>query len=282
MISAPEWVESQIAFVNEEWRGQTALPRIYNRESRHANTTRHDCIIHNARSQQETYDLDSCGYALVSHETKVTKFHDKEVVTKEYFPEMREVMLELTGAHEAFIFPFYQVRSKNPDNFFDAYSLYMHCDFSPDTWLQFAESIVKENGAQEKYPVEHWDFALYNFWRPIKRTVEKDPLVFIDARKMNREDIINYRLIEEGDKAQAAVPLFNEEQRYCYFPNMKTDEVLVLKQLDSRSDKSLVCPHTSFIDPSAPADAAERAARAEPCGRIPHGAHHLRHLVPSA
>ena len=258
MISAPEWVESKIAFVNEEWRGQSELPRIYNRESRHANTTRHDCVIHNARNQQEPYDLDSCGYALVSHETKVTKFHDKEVVTKEYFPEMREVMLELTGAHEAFIFPFYQVRSRNPDNFFDAYSLYMHCDFSPDTWLQFAESIVKENGAQEKYPVEHWDFALYNFWRPIKRTVEKDPLVFIDARTMKREDIINYRLIEEGDKAQAAVPLFNEEQRYCYFPNMKTDEVLVLKQLDSRSDKSLVCPHTSFIDPSAPADAAER------------------------
>ena len=67
-----------------------------------------------------------------------------------------------------------------------------------------------------------------------------------------------YGTDEEGDKAQAAVPLFNEEQRYCYLPNMKTDEVLVLKQLDSRSDKSLVCPHTSFIDPSAPADAAER------------------------
>jgi len=75
---------------------------------------------------------------------------------------------------------------------------------------------------------------------------------------MERQDIINYRLIEDGDKAQAAVPLFNKNQRYCYFPNMELDEVLVFKQLDSRAEKSLVCPHTSFIDPNASADAAER------------------------
>ena len=171
---------------------------------------------------------------------------------------MKNVILDLTGAHAAFSFPFYQVRSKNPANFFDAYSLYMHCDFSPDTWLQFAQHIVKESGTSEEYPEESWDFALYNFWRPIENPVEKDPLVLIDARTVERTDIINYRLIEEGDKAQAAVPLFNKKQRYCYFPQMNPDEVLVFKQLDSRIEKSLVCPHTSFIDPNAAPDAAER------------------------
>ena len=82
--------------------------------------------------------------------------------------------------------------------------------------------------------------------------------MLIDARTVERKDIINYRLIEEGDKAQAAVPLFNKNQRYCYFPQMNPDEVLVFKQLDSRIEKSLVCPHTSFIDPTAAPDAAER------------------------
>ena len=258
MNSAPDWVESQIAFVNEEWREHDELPRIYNRESRHANTTRHDVIIHNARLEKDHYDLDSCGYMLINHKTQITEFRDKEVVAKQYFPEMREVILELTKAHDAFVFPFYQVRSRRPDNFFDAYSLYMHCDFSPDTWLQFAQSIIKDSGAKDEFPPEKWDFALYNFWRPIGQAVEKDPLVLIDARTMERQDIINYRLIEDGDKAQAAVPLFNKNQRYCYFPNMELDEVLVFKQLDSRAEKSLVCPHTSFIDPNAAADAAER------------------------
>ena len=55
MSTEPEWVESQIAFVNEEWRGQSELPRIYNRESRHANTTRHDVVIHSARLDEDQY-----------------------------------------------------------------------------------------------------------------------------------------------------------------------------------------------------------------------------------
>ena len=258
MNTYPEWVESKIAFVNEEWRNKKEPPRIYNRESRHANTTRHDVIIHNARLRESEYNLDACGYKLIKHTSQVTQFKDKQTVLEKYSPEMREIILEQTGAHEAFFFPFYQVRSKKPDNFFDAYSLYMHCDFSPDTWLEFATGIVKGSGSETDYPPEKWDFALYNLWRPVGNAVEKDPLVLIDAQTVDRADIINYRLIEEGDKAQAAVPLFNEKQRFCYFPDMQTDEVLVFKQLDSRKDRSLVCPHTSFIDPTAKADAAER------------------------
>ena len=253
-----KWIESQIAFVNEEWREQSTPPRIFNRESRQANTTRHNVVIYNARLDQGDYDLDDGGYVLINHKTKVTEFRNKEAIANQYFPEMKKVILDLTGAHAAFSFPFYQVRSKNPENFFDAYSLYMHCDFSPDTWLEFAQNIIKQSGAIEKYPEESWDFALYNLWRPIKNAVEKDPLVLIDARTVERKDIINYQLIEEGDKAQAAVPLFNKEQRYCYFPHMNLNEVLVFKQLDSRVNKSLVCPHTSFIDPNAATDAAER------------------------
>ena len=151
MSPTPKWVESQIAFINEEWRQRSEPPRIYNRESRHANTSRHDVIIHNARLQPEAYDLNDGGYILVSHKTAVSEFRDKEVVAEQYFPEMQEVILEITGAHAAFPFSFYQVRSKQPDNFFNAYSLYMHCDFSPDTWLQLAQNIVKSSGTDEKY-----------------------------------------------------------------------------------------------------------------------------------
>ena len=109
MNSAPDWVESQIAFVNEEWREQSELPRIYNRESRHANTTRHDVVIHNARRDEDEYDLDNCGYTLIQHRTELTNFRDKEVIAERYFPEMEKVILDLTGAHAAFSFPFYQV-----------------------------------------------------------------------------------------------------------------------------------------------------------------------------
>jgi hypothetical protein len=260
MAVFPDSVESQIAFLNDEWRASDDVPRIYSRQSRHANTSRRDVTIHNGRIRHEAgdLDLDGSGFVLVDHESAVTDFRNKDVVLQQYFPEMRDLILELTGAQDAISFPFYQVRSKQPEHFFDAYSLYMHCDFSPDTLSQFAQSIVRNSGRELDYPSSRWDFALYNLWRPVGGVVEKDPLVVTDASTVDRHDIINYQAAKEQAKAQAALPFFNERQRYYYIPGMRTDEVLVFKQLDSRLDKSLVCPHTSFVDPTTQIDAQDR------------------------
>ena len=259
MSDFPDYVESQVAFINDEWRDRDESPRIYSRESRRANTSRREVTIHNARMRDEAgdLDLDESGFVLIKHETEVVDFRNKEVVLNEYIPEMRELILQHSGAHDAFSFPFYQVRSKEPEHFFDAYSLYMHCDFSPDTWRKFAQSIVKDSGSGKAYPSEAWDFAIYNLWRPVGGMVQQDPLVLIDASTVDRDDILNYRAVKYG-RGQAALPLFNAQQRYYYIPGMQTDEVLIFKQLDSRADKSLVCPHTSFVDPTAPVDAVAR------------------------
>ncbi len=260
MSDHPESVLSEVAFVAEVWRSRSELPRIYSGESRRANTVRHEVEIHNARLPHEAgeLDLDTSGYVLIDHETAVTDFRDKETVLGEYFPEMKQVILELTGAEDAFPITFYQVRSKDPEHFFDAYSLYMHCDFSPDTLIPFARSILKAEGCVDDYPPDEWDFAFYNLWRPVGGRVEKDPLVLIDARTLERDDIIDYLAVKDDNKGKAAVPLFNPDQRFCYVPEMQQDEVLIFKQLDSREGKALVCPHTSFIDPTAADDARER------------------------
>ena len=255
-----ESVTANIAFVSDTWRNRADVPHIFSRESRRANTTQRQVVIHNARPRHEAgdLDLDRSGFVLVSHETSVTDFRSKDVVLGTYFPQMRALMLELTGAHDALPLSFYQVRSKAPEHFFDAYSLYMHCDYSPDTLLAFAQSVVQQSGSASEYPPQDWDFAFYNLWRPIGGVVQKDPLVLIDASTVERADIINYRPVKEGGRGQAAVPLFNERQRYYYVPQMRTDEVLVFKQLDSRPGRPLVCPHTSFVDPTASADAPNR------------------------
>lgn len=259
-MTEPEFVEAQLAFVNEEWRGSAQPPRIYSRASRHQNTTRHDVLIHNARipGRAGELDLDRSGFVFLRDPTEFTAYDDKEAVKTDYFPEVHALIKRLTGADATFSFPFFQVRSREPEHFFDAYSLYMHCDFSPDTWGRFSQDIVKMNGQEGEFPAEEYDFAFYNSWRPVRNRVEQDPLVIIDASTVRREDIIDYLVEKEGDKALAAVPLFHPDQRYYYVPLMEPEEVLILKQLDSRPDRALVCPHTSFVDPSAPADATPR------------------------
>ena len=53
------------------------------------------------------------------------------------------------------------------------------------------------------------------------------------------------------------MPVYNPDHEFFYFPRMQTREVLVIKQLDSRPDRAVSCPHTSF-DEAAPEDAPGR------------------------
>jgi hypothetical protein len=54
------------------------------------------------------------------------------------------------------------------------------------------------------------------------------------------------------------MPVHREAHRFYYFPRMQMDEAIVFKQLDPRPGRAYCCPHTSFDDPGAPADAVGR------------------------
>ena len=129
MSEHPLSVTGQVSFLREEWRERSDIPHIYNRLSREKNTAPLDVTIHNARPRHDRgeLDLDGSGFILARHTSSVTDFRDKQMVADVYFQEMRDLILSQTGATDAFPVQFYQVRSSNPEHFFDAYSLYMHC-----------------------------------------------------------------------------------------------------------------------------------------------------------
>ena len=260
MAEQPLSVESQVSFINEEWRERDEIPYIYDRRSRLENTTRRDVTIHNARPRDEAGELslDGSGFILERHATAVTDFRDKQSIADVYFPEMRALILEQTGAVDAFPVQFYQVRSSDPEHFFDAYSLYMHIDFSLKGWTNMARHMIKSAGSEDEFNDDEWDFALYNMSRPVGGTVEKDPLVLIDASTLDTADIVNYSAAKERKDGLAALPVYNADQRLYYVPFMEVDEVLIFKQLDSRAGRAIVCPHTSFRDPTALPDARDR------------------------
>jgi hypothetical protein len=52
---------------------------------------------------------------------------------------------------------------------------------------------------------------------------------------------------------------YNPNHRWFYFPEMTPDEALLLKCYDSATDgRTRFGPHTAFVDPTTPADAAPR------------------------
>ena len=99
-----------------------------------------------------------------------------------------------------------------------------------------------------------------NLWRPILDEPLRDaPLAVCDSRTVEsgRSGAVRSGLSRPGRR-----DLFGQLQpghRWYYVPEMRRDEALLLKIADTRTDISArFMPHTSFTDPTTPADARPR------------------------
>lgn len=254
-------VQAKVAFLNDQWRNREETPRIYSRASRHANTSRREVLIHDARAlhQASPLSLETNGFVLLNRPTEFREFDDDAAVKSRYFEEMKAVIQQVTQADQVFPFPFYQVRSRNPVDFYDAYALYVHCDFSEKTWLKLARAVIRKAGGPQDLSDDRWYFSMFNLWRPTGAPAQRDPLTLIDASTVEEKDLVDYYVSPPGEETTlAALPLYNESQRFYYFSDIQPDEVLVFKQHDTRFEGPQVCPHSSFEDPSSSPDAPDR------------------------
>ncbi len=246
-------VTAQVRYLNPDWRGRSEMPRIGDRESRHANTSKRAVDIFDARGMD--LGLDSAGFMLTKHRSKVGDFHQDGEVRATYYVEIARLLQELTGAEHALILQ-HVVRTEDTSDFNKAYARFVHCDYSVRDARGNAERTLLAHGL-ELTPSQQWEFAWFNTWQPIEREVLKNPLAMIDARTLSFDDVVDYEYSGYGEPVRSSMPAFNPDHKLYFFPRMQTDEVLVMKQLDTRLDRARLCPHTSF-DIDAPADAPGR------------------------
>ena len=102
--------------------------------------------------------------------------------------------------------------------------------------------------------------AIVNLWRPIRSPVLDAPLAVCDARSVAPQDLVASDLVFRDRRGETYNLVYNPGQRWFYAPEMRADEVLLLKCYDSRDDGAVArfAPHTAFIDPTAPRDAPPR------------------------
>ena len=261
-------VNAEVRYLNPEWKGRTDSPRIGDRTSRRANTNKRAVAIDDARGLE--LGLDTSGFVLTRHESAVRDFRDEAQVRDTYYREVGEVVREMTGADKVFVFS-HTVRTEDTSDFNVAYARFVHCDYSLAGAAERRRNALVKHGA-DLDPARHWEFAWFNTWQPIEREVRKNPLAVIDARTLDLADVVEYyytgyqnkRSPETGAMAMAtesaaasSMPVFNPDQRFYYFSRMQTDEIMVIKQLDTRPGRARGCPHTSF-DIDAPPEAPGR------------------------
>jgi hypothetical protein len=251
-------VRAKVRYLNSKWRDSEELARIGDRDSRRANTTPTDVDIFDVRPQnaRRELDLDTNGFLLSELRSAVSNFRDEEDVRATYYPEVQALVKELAGADHIFMMQ-HLVRTESKDSFNTAYARFIHCDYSAHNTSSMARRML-ERYELDPALCDQWEFAWFNAWQPFDREVQQNALTLIDATSVGEGDIVDYYYTGYGNDGRSSIPIFNPNHRFCYFPRMDTCEVMIFKQMDTRSGVAQMCPHTSFDDNTAPADAPGR------------------------
>ena len=214
--------------------------------------------IADARPLAQSLSLDAQGFEFVAHKTAMKDFFDADERVKVYYAEMRALIAARTGASRVHIFD-HTLRSGDEDER-SARKIRepvkaVHNDYTEwsgpqrvrDLLPDEAEGLIKKR------------FAIVQTWRAIRGDIERDPLAIADARSIPFSDFIPAERRFPDRVGEIYQLKYGAAHRWHYFPRMRRDEALVFKVYDSEKDgRARFSAHTSFDDPTSPANARPR------------------------
>ncbi|MBL6613227.1 MAG: methyltransferase [Reyranella sp.] len=219
----------------------------------------HRVAIHDARPVADRVSLDANGFALVTQRSAVRDFFDDEEVRRVYYPEVERVIKEVTGAYRVHIFDHTTRRRiegsadrrdgpRQPVQF-------VHIDHTARSGPQRVRDLLPDEADE----LLKGRVQVINLWRPIKGPVQDAPLAVCDATTIDLGDLVPSDLVYQHRVGETYSVKYNPSHRWFYVPQMRTDEALLLKCSDTRTDvPARFTPHSAFVDPTAPADAPPR------------------------
>jgi hypothetical protein len=198
------------------------------------------------------------GFELVRHRSAVRDFYDDEV-KRIYYPEAERLLKAATGASRVFVFDHMtRRRAISADGTGDGRRqpvTRVHVDHTARSGPQRVRDLL----ADEAEELLQGRVQIVNVWRPIKGPLLDAPLAVCDAASVEPNDLVPSDLVYPHRVGETYSVTYRPSHRWFYFPNMRTDEALLLKCYDSKQDgRARFAPHTAFIDPNTPPDAPPR------------------------
>ncbi len=224
--------------------------------------------MRDARALEPLPTLDSHGFMLVDHPTRLIDFEDRARVEGVYLPEVEDLVKGAVGADQVFTIA-WMFRSAAADCG-DAQppSNDVHVDYTPDLSEWVARAVLERAGVD---PSSFRRFLTVNHWRPLTAPPQDWPLALCDGNTAGPDEGVAYGILHvDALPDPATVPevlpedptrpksldiaafRFAEHHRWYYFPRMSTREVLLFKNSDSARSGASRVPHASFRDPSCP------------------------------
>jgi len=238
----------------------------------HANDTSRDVLdldpqtieIEDVRDRAIPASLSAEGYAIFPHQSVVRNFRNPDEVSRVHVPEIRELLLQLSGAADVVVNPNGVLRfgersadSGVLDNSRPA--RFVHIDISDTTAREFSNNSAPPGGQCIQRS------AHYNVWRVLTPPPQDVPLAVCDSRSVDPGDLVAADAIFDVKDApewsfEGLVIKYNPAHRWSYFSNMTPDEVLVFKTNDTDPGAPGKVPHSAFDDPGCPADVPPRVS----------------------
>ena len=210
--------------------------------------------IRDARDKDTSLERE--GFLLVNHTTKIKDFYDARDIQESYYPEIKALVQEHSGA--AFVQIISHItRSEERaavGSGLGAHRL-VHNDFTPN----LKKAIEPLVGG---YDIDKGRVCVFNLWRRFDLDMVDAPLAVCDALSVDEEKLIPTDLHNYGGGEGFQVEIYQSshcsEHRWFYFPKMQRDEVLVFKTFDSVMDPFLPTLHSAFDAPDCSQEATPR------------------------
>lgn len=232
----------------------------------------HDLVIESIRGLPDRCDVNVQGFELVEFEPVALDIYDRSQRAKFFDPAVADFVKRRTGATFTQVFDAFlrgpEAQRRAPGSI-TAPAGCVHVDYTHESGPQWFDKLLGDEATRYRGR----RFAIINFWRPIAGPLRDYPLALCDARTVSSDDwnvsksyacvAANGLYSSDGELSISEVnyPSFNDQHRWYYVPEMRTDEALLLKNYDSAEHGSArFSPHCAFKDPTAPADVLPRAS----------------------
>ena len=220
----------------------------------------HTVEIRDVRPVASHLSLENEGFQLLTVPTRVVDFDDEGEVRARYYAETIAALEELTGASKVAVFD-HTIRRRIPGATDRTAGSprqpvpRVHNDYTVKSGPQRVRDLL----GSEADALLQKRFSVINVWRPIHGPVQDSPLAVSDARSIDAQDLIATDLVYPDRIGEIYYVKFNPAHKWFYAPDMRNDEIMLIKCYDSAEDgRARFVPHAAFVDPTTPAGAPPR------------------------
>lgn len=223
-------------------------------------------IIHDLRGKEDSVNLDTNGLEVVKYNGSVQKlFEQGSEAQKAHYEEISDILKKRLGAsriliyHHSFRFRGPPAADEQCDDNHRNPTFYPHVDRDG---ASVRTEIEKQLGQVEAEKVKNNRFQMINVWRPVgPHPITRNPLAICDYRSIDVDKDVKpmtTRLANGGITAYTLSHNANDAHKWYYLSHMRSDEMFVFKQFDSKADVAPQGFHTAVEIDSEPTPTEEQ------------------------